>query len=157
MLALMADKHSKPASEPRPSALCAWAGAAQGSVAAGQQNALVHPVDLGVAAKSHGQVQFLVDDLQGLGDAGFAHGKAIKTPLERTEWWKTDMLPEPLRHASGHEGSHTFITHEFVDAMNHGRRPVVDIREALAYTVPGIVAHQSALKGGESLKIPQIG
>jgi hypothetical protein len=66
-------------------------------------------------------------------------------------------LPEPLRHTSGHEGSHTFITHEFVDAMTHGRRPVVDIREALAYTVPGIIAHQSALKGGESLKIPQIG
>jgi predicted dehydrogenase len=93
----------------------------------------------------------------GRDDAGFAHGKAIKTPLERTEWWKTDMLPEPLRHTSGHEGSHTFITHEFVDAMTHGRRPVVDIREALAYTVPGIIAHQSALKGGESLKIPQIG
>jgi hypothetical protein len=31
----------------------------------------------------------------------------------------------------------------------------VNICEALAMTVGGIVAHQSALKGGESLKIPQ--
>lgn len=52
------------------------------------------------------------------------------------------------------QGSHTFITHEFVDSVNRGRRPAIDIREALAYTVPGIIAHQSALKGGESQKIP---
>jgi hypothetical protein len=73
------------------------------------------------------------------------------------EWWKTELLPEPLRHNSGHEGSHTFLTHEFVDAVTHNRRPAVDVHEALAYTVPGIVAHQSALKHGESMAIPQYG
>ena len=65
------------------------------------------------------------------------------------------MLPEPLRHNSGHDGSHSFLTHEFIDALAHSRRPAIDIHEALAYTVPGIIAHQSALKGGELLKIPQ--
>jgi len=69
-------------------------------------------------------------------------------------WWKTNLLPEPLRHDSGHEGSHTFITHEFVDAVLRNRRPAVDVYEAVAYTAPGIVAHQSALRGGEQLKIP---
>jgi hypothetical protein len=66
------------------------------------------------------------------------------------------MLPEPLRHDSGHEGSHCFITHEFVDAIAKGRKPFVGLDEALAYTVPGMIAHQSALKGGQSLKIPVI-
>ena len=70
------------------------------------------------------------------------------------DWWSTDMLPAPLRHNSGHEGSHTFLTHEFVDALVKGRQPVVNVREALAYTAPGIVAHQSALKGGMQMKIP---
>jgi hypothetical protein len=65
------------------------------------------------------------------------------------------MLPEPLRHNSGHEGSHTFLTHEFVDALIHDRQSAIDIYESLAYTVPGIVAHESALKNGESMKIPQ--
>lgn len=41
-----------------------------------------------------------------------------------------------------------FLTHEFIDALVHPRRPAVDIHEALAYTVPGIVAHASAEKGG---------
>jgi len=64
------------------------------------------------------------------------------------------MLPQPLRHNSGHDGSHTFITHEFIDSLLNNRRPVVDIYEAIAYTAPGIVAHQSALKEGEYMKIP---
>jgi hypothetical protein len=74
--------------------------------------------------------------------------------FEAPQFWKTDALPAPLRHNSGHEGSHTFITHEFIDAVLHRRRPAVDIYEAVAFTAPGIVAHQSALKGGERLTIP---
>jgi hypothetical protein len=45
--------------------------------------------------------------------------------------------------------------HEFVSAILEDRQPAVNVYEALAMTVPGIVAHQSALKDGESLKIPQ--
>lgn len=73
------------------------------------------------------------------------------------EWWNTDMLPAPLRHNSGHEGSHTFLTHEFIDAVVKNRRPAIDVYEAVAYTAPGIVAHRSALKDGECLKIPDFG
>jgi hypothetical protein len=32
---------------------------------------------------------------------------------------------------------------------------MVNVYEALAMTVPGIVAHQSALRDGERLKVPQ--
>jgi len=64
------------------------------------------------------------------------------------------MLPKPMRHGSGHGGSHTFLTHEFVAALVEEREPAVDLYEALAMTVPGLVAHQSALKGGEQMKVP---
>ena len=88
-------------------------------------------------------------------DAGFTRKAPTFEPYKQPEWWKTDRLPEPLRHNSGHEGSHTFLTHEFVDAIVHDRRPAIDVYESLAYTVPGLVAHQSALKKGELMKIPQ--
>jgi len=88
-------------------------------------------------------------------DAGFVRDLPEREAYQQPEWWKTDMLPEPLRHNSGHHGSHTFLTHEFVDALTHDRRPAIDIHEALAYTVPGVVAHESALRGGELMKIPQ--
>jgi phage tail protein X len=55
---------------------------------------------------------------------------------------------------SGHEGSHTFITHEFITALVTGSKPVVDVYEAVACTAPGIAAHQSALKGGLQMKVP---
>lgn len=91
----------------------------------------------------------------GKDDAGFVRTEGKKQEYQQPNWWETDMLPEPLRHNSGHHGSHCFITHEFVTACIQERKPTVDIHEALAYTVPGIIAHESALKGGERLAIPQ--
>jgi len=104
-----------------------------------------------------GTGSFLVYDTEQLGkdDAGFTRSKGRKEQYPQPKWWATDMLPEPLRHESHHYGSHTFITHEFVTACIEKRKPTVDIIEALAYTVPGIIAHESALKGGEQLVIPQ--
>lgn len=84
---------------------------------------------------------------------GFDRAAAVLATYEEKKWWATDMLPEKLRHDSGHEGSHTFITHEFVSAVLERRKPAVGIAEALAFTAPGIVAHASALKGGETMKI----
>lgn len=57
--------------------------------------------------------------------------------------------------AGGHGGSHGNLGHEFVSAILENRTPMVDIYESLAMTVPGIIAHQSALKDGETLKVPQ--
>jgi predicted dehydrogenase len=55
----------------------------------------------------------------------------------------------------GHGGSHGYLMNEFVTAILQDRQPLVDIALALNMTVPGMVAHQSALKDGERLKIPQ--
>ncbi len=88
-------------------------------------------------------------------DAGYVRNLPQFENYQQPDWWKTDMLPEPLRHQTGHHGSHSFLTHEFIEALLQERRPKVDIYEALAYTVPGIVAHESALAGGELKKIPQ--
>ncbi len=55
----------------------------------------------------------------------------------------------------GHGGSHGYLTNEFVTAVIQDRTPLVNIAVALNLTVAGIIAHQSALKNGEWLKIPQ--
>ena len=68
-----------------------------------------------------------------------------------------EMLPESLRIPSGHGGSHTFITHEFISAIGEDRYPIVNAWEAVAFTMPGVVAHQSALRGGECMKIKDYG
>ena len=55
----------------------------------------------------------------------------------------------------GHGGSHGHLTEEFVRAILEDRKPLVDVAMALNLTVAGIVAHQSALKDGQWMKIPQ--
>ncbi len=67
---------------------------------------------------------------------------------------KRPPLP-PGVPAGGHGGSHGYLMNEFVMAILMDRNPLVDISMALNLTVPGIVAHTSALKNGELLKIPQ--
>ncbi len=61
----------------------------------------------------------------------------------------------PKVQAGGHGGSHGHLMNEFVTAILEDRPPLIDIALALNMTVAGIVAHSSALKDGESLKIPQ--
>ena len=78
-----------------------------------------------------------------------------RQPWNVPQYWKTDSsLPERMRHASGHGGSAVFITAEFINALIENREPAIDVYESLAMTAPGIVAHQSAFKGGEQLKVP---
>ncbi|HIJ91540.1 MAG: Gfo/Idh/MocA family oxidoreductase [Desulfobulbaceae bacterium] len=67
---------------------------------------------------------------------------------------KRPPLP-PGVEPGGHNGSHGYLTNEFVEAILLDRMPLVDIAQALNLTVAGIVAHQSAMQNGELLKIPQ--
>jgi len=76
-------------------------------------------------------------------------------PVKVPDYWNTDMLPAPMRHSSGHGGSAVFISAEFINALVEDREPVIDVYESLAMTVPGIVAHQSAMKNGLQMKVPQ--
>jgi hypothetical protein len=80
------------------------------------------------------------------------YGKPL--PANVPDYWKTDRLPPAMRHQSGHGGSHTFLAAEFINAILENREPTVNVYEALAMTAPGLVAHQSALKNGERMKVP---
>ena len=73
-----------------------------------------------------------------------------KKPIET----RRPPLP-PGVDAGGHGGSHGYLMDEFVTAVLQDRLPLVNIAMALNMTVSGIVAHHSAMKDGELLKIPQ--
>jgi predicted dehydrogenase len=85
----------------------------------------------------------------------YQESNVVMEPYVQPNHW--ELLPEPLRHESGHGGSHTFITHEFVMSITEKRVPAVNVYEALAYTIPGFYAHKSSLAGGVTLKIPDYG
>jgi predicted dehydrogenase len=87
------------------------------------------------------------------GQKGSFHGKfeGDEKGLPNT---KRGPLP-PGVEGGGHGGSHGYLMDEFVTAILQDRKPLVDVAMALNLTVAGIVAHQSALKNGELIKIPQ--
>jgi predicted dehydrogenase len=67
---------------------------------------------------------------------------------------KRPPLP-PTVDPGGHGGAHGFLMNEFVLSILENRKPLVDVAQALNMTVAGIVAHESAMRDGELLKIPQ--
>ncbi|MFE5190863.1 Gfo/Idh/MocA family protein [Streptomyces sp. NPDC056628] len=67
-------------------------------------------------------------------------------------------LPREFDHLhNGHEGSHHFLVDDFVTAVNSRGLPSVNAWVAARYTLPGIIAHESARRGGVRLDIPDFG
>jgi len=83
------------------------------------------------------------------------------------------LLPEPIRrfttkgvydaeHAhlsfiqgGGHGGSHPHLVHEFVSSVVEGRPSLPDLYQSLNWTCAGICAHESAMRGGEIVRLPE--
>ncbi|MAB78573.1 MAG: oxidoreductase [Planctomycetes bacterium] len=82
------------------------------------------------------------------------------------------LLPEPIRrftlpqeihdseHLSfiqggGHGGSHPHMCNEMLAALAENRDPWPNARQSANWTCVGICAHQSAMKGGEIVKLPE--
>ncbi|MHB1310075.1 MAG: Gfo/Idh/MocA family protein [Limisphaerales bacterium] len=55
---------------------------------------------------------------------------------------------------AGHGGSHPHLAHEFVMAVVEDREPFPNARQSANWTCVGLCAHQSALKGGAIVKLP---
>ena len=81
------------------------------------------------------------------------------------------LLPEPIQrftlpaeihdadHLSfvqggGHGGSHPHMVHEFVSAVKEDRDPWPNAPTAANWTCTGLCAHESAMKGGELVRLP---
>ena len=79
------------------------------------------------------------------------------------------LLPKPIRkftmgvadedHLSfiqggGHGGSHPHLVNEFLSALFEDRDPFPNVEQSANWTSVGICAHQSALKGGQIVNVP---
>ncbi len=84
------------------------------------------------------------------------------------------LLPEPIQmfttkgvydldeqqhlsftQGAGHGGSHPHLVHEFVMSLVEDRDPFPNAAQSANWTSVGILAHESALKGGETIKLPE--
>ncbi len=58
---------------------------------------------------------------------------------------------------NGHEGGHPFLADDFVRACISGQQPPVNAWVAARFTLPGLIAHESAKENGMRLDIPDFG
>jgi len=67
-------------------------------------------------------------------------------------------LPESFASQSnGHFGSHQFLVDDFVKAAATGHLPPNHAWNAAKYCAPGLIAHQSSLRDGAWLEVPDFG
>ena len=57
----------------------------------------------------------------------------------------------------GHGTSEYFMIRDFIDAIEANRQPPIDVIRSVEFTIPGILAHEAAMKGGIWLDVPQFG
>ena len=83
-----------------------------------------------------------------------------RLPKEIGSFTQAGVYDEEHEHTSfiqggGHGGSHPHLVHEFIRAIVEGRQAAVDAPTAANWTMTGVCAHESAMRGGERITIPQ--
>ena len=82
--------------------------------------------------------------------------KEVKENANRYLKPHLDPLTEKT-NLGGHGGSHAYLTDDFIRGiLVPGHKVCVDVVTALNTTIAGVYAHLSAMKGGETLKIPAV-
>ena len=56
---------------------------------------------------------------------------------------------------AGHGGSHPHMVQAFVEAITSGKQPMLDAALSANIVAAGILGHESALKGGERIYLPE--
>jgi hypothetical protein len=75
---------------------------------------------------------------------------------ENAKKWSKRALPKGMA-SGGHGGSHGYLTDDFIHGILVPEHKVcVDVVTALNTTIAGVYAHMSAMRGGETIKIPEI-
>ena len=88
-----------------------------------------------------------------------APDRADLLPPEIARFTRQHVYDDSNPHLSfisggGHGGSHPHLVHEFISSIVEGRKPLIDAVTAAHWTAVGICAHESAMRGGEMVQVP---
>jgi len=85
------------------------------------------------------------------------HGRRATLPGPRLAPVNRDAEHAHLSfiQGGGHGGSHPHLVHEFVSSVVEGRPSLPDLYQSLNWTCAGICAHESAMRGGEIVRLPE--
>ena len=104
---------------------------------------LLNPIEL---TKHKGEDDFLQKAANGAWSGGEAPIQIIK------------RLPKEFdQHPTGHAGTHKFMVDDFCQAYVTGKLSPTNAWQAARYNIPGLTAHQSAMQGGVTMDVLDLG
>lgn len=101
----------------------------------------------------------VMDDGAGRIDYRYMSGFSKVHNLTRLPQSFVDILDVAIDKSSvlGHNGSHAFLVDDFVRSVVTRKLPPVNPWMSAHYTLTGLYAHKSAMMGGVTLKLPEVG
>jgi predicted dehydrogenase len=101
---------------------------------------------------------------RGLGDQHKIWLKGMDENTDKAHWRPlsdfTGYLPERYKNVSeeqkkaGHWGGDYFIVQDFVDAIEKGAKPAIDVYDACEWTAVGLLSELSVMNGGRPVEMP---
>jgi predicted dehydrogenase len=65
-----------------------------------------------------------------------------------------DVNAPPEAQKGGHGTSEYYMIRDFMDSIEANQQPSIDVTRAVDFTIPGLLAHESAMRGGVWLDVP---
>lgn len=92
------------------------------------------------------------------------YADAIQKIADTAGFWETSpvqptwRLPESFKDIhNGHNGTHHFLIDDFCRAVETGKLSPTNIWQVARWNIPGLIAHQSAMQGGVTMDVPDLG
>ena len=92
---------------------------------------------------------------QALMDISHADGYIMGTPSPVHPVWRLPKEYETM--PNGHNGTHKFMIDDFCRAYETGKLSPCNIWQVARFNIPGLMAHESALQGGVTMDVIDLG
>lgn len=79
------------------------------------------------------------------------------SPIQDKEYERVPDSYREIPRTNGHMASHQLLIDDFCTAVSERKMPYVNAWRAARYTIPGLIAHESAKLGGQLLDVPDLG
>lgn len=106
----------------------------------------------------YGDKGFLESGRHGYDNIGYRYfdGLDNKANVTNIAVSASDLEAPPEARLGGHGTSEYYLAQDFLNAIEFDLTPGLDVVKAMDMTVPGLIAHEAAMKGGIWMDVPRI-
>lgn len=105
----------------------------------------------------YGTKGFIENGYDGYNNIGRKYFEGEDTTAKEFECLASEPNASEEAKLGGHGTSEYFLVKDFLDSIENDTTPPIDIVKAMDMTVPGIIAHEAAMKGNVWLDVPRLG